>query len=279
MAQMTKTEVKSGSFFPWSLTMPVQKTCGHCAKSFSVPVRRSETVKFCSVACKVAAKRVTISCEVCGSSFERKKHLASAKYCSQVCYHQASKGRPKNGHVRERHSCVCEYCAAPFEVILSRKDTARFCSRVCQSKSPAFRKEVSEAQRGEKGWRWTGGTYQGKWGYVRVSEQGPTARQFRSQHRVVVETAMLEAEPNHPFLVDVKGKKRLSREIEVHHIDRNRSNNAFTNLLAVTKDAHALIHHRNRTPKPWECWPHSRALAVSIQPTNPEKDSAMREIA
>lgn len=277
MLQVTKIEVKSGSPSPWSLVMPVQKTCGHCAEPFSVPSRRSETVKFCSLKCKTAAKRVTLTCAGCGSSFEREKHLAVAKYCSRACFHSATKGVPQAAR-SERHSCICEYCAESFEVIVSRKDTARFCSRSCQSKSPAFRREVSEAQRGEKSHRWTGGLYQGKQGYVRIKGHGLNSKKFHFKHRIVIEAAMLEMEPNHPFLVEVDGRKTLDGEIEVHHIDRDRSNNAFTNLLAVTKDAHAQIHHRNRTPKPWECWPHRHVSADSAQSTNSEKDSAMREI-
>ena len=66
---------------------------------------------------------------------------------------------------------------------------------------------------------------------------------------------MLEEAPDHPFLVDVEGQKKLSPDVEVHHVDRVRSNNARDNLIAVTKPAHAQIHHRGKKPEPWECWP------------------------
>lgn len=278
MLQVTKIEVKSSSIL-WSLMMPVQKTCGHCATPFLVPPRRSETVKFCSIECKNKGKRVTLTCSGCGCSFERVKSADFTKYCSNACYHAASKGTPKNGHVRKRHDCICEHCAAPFQVILSRKDTARFCSRTCQSESPVFRQEMSEAQRGEKGWRWSGGLYQGKEGYVRVKGHRLAAQRFHLAHRLVVEKAMIEMEPNHPFLIEIDGRKKLDRKIEVHHIDLNRSNNAFANLLAVTKGAHARIHHKNRTPDPWECWPHSHVSNSSPPSAIPSKDdSIMKEI-
>lgn len=257
--------------------MPVQKTCGHCAKPFSVPPRRSETVKFCSAECKTNAKRVTLSCAACGETFDRKKHLAAAKFCSRECFHSAARGAAQSVRRRERYYRTCEVCAVSFEVKLARKDTARFCSRPCQSKSPTFRKEMSDLQRGEKSWRWSGGLYQGKQGYVRVKGQSLDARKFHLAHRLVVEKAMIEMEPNHPFLVEVDGRKVLSREIEVHHIDQDRSNNVFINLLAVTKFAHALIHHKNRTPKPWECWPYSHVSANSPQSTSQAKDSAMEK--
>lgn len=254
--------------------MPVEKICGHCATPFLVPSRRSETVKFCSVECKSNAKRVTLSCAGCGGSFERPKHLATAKYCSGDCFHSAAKGvaqRPRS----ERYYRTCEACAVSFRVTLTRKDTARFCSRTCQYQSPAYREEMSDVQRGEKHWRWTGGLYKGGRGYVRIKGHKLAAQRFQLAHRLVVETAMLEMEPNHPFLIEVEGKKRLNPKIDVHHIDQNRSNNAFANLLAVTKRAHARIHSKNVImPEPWECWPYSH---ISSNPSQNIKDSAMKD--
>jgi hypothetical protein len=66
---------------------------------------------------------------------------------------------------------------------------------------------------------------------------------------------MLEDDPEHQFLVEVNGHKRLHPDIEVHHIDRVRSNNVRDNLLAVIYTAHAQIHHKGKKPEPWECWP------------------------
>lgn len=258
--------------------MPVQKTCAHCATEFHVPSRRSETVKFCSIECKSSAKRVTLSCVTCGSLFERKKHLAETKYCSRACFHSAAKGVPQ-GARGIYHYRTCEVCTVSFRVTLTRKDTARFCSRACQSKSPSYLKAMGDRQRGEKSPLWKGGLYKRGTGYVRIKGGSLGHKEYRLLHRHIVEAKMLEMEPNHPFLIESGGRKKLDQQIDVHHIDRDRTNNEFSNLLAVTKFAHAQIHHRNRTPKPWECWPHSHALAGSAQSTNPEKDSEMRENA
>lgn len=245
-----------GLHFDWRTPMPVQKTCEHCRKSFLVPFRRSETVKFCSIECKVGAKTCALICGECGETFERVKSSSSMKYCSRACYHSAAKGVPKNVEQREHYYRTCEVCEVSFRVTFTRKDTARFCSRVCQSNSPAFRKEASEAQRGEKSHAWRGGLYQGKYGYVRVKGQDLSSKEFHFEHRQVMEKAMLEKIPNHPFLIEVDGRKKLDRQIEVHHIDRDRSHNAFSNLLAVTKPAHWQIHHNNKRPEVWECWPY-----------------------
>lgn len=275
MAQTEQNVVWKGSL-QWSPAMPVQKVCGHCAKSFLVPSRRSETVKFCSIECKAIAGRVTLSCAACGVSFEREKHLTGAKYCSRTCFHSATKGVAQRAR-GEYHYRTCEVCAKSFRVTLTRKDTARFCSRTCQDKSPSYRQQLSDRQRGEKSHRWKGGLYEGKHGYVRVKGHGLDSKKFHFLHRVVIEKAMLEMEPNHPFLVEADGRKKLDGEIEVHHIDRNRSNNAFSNLLAVTKDAHARIHNSNTEPKPWECWPYSN-LASPQSTTQSKDDESMKDI-
>lgn len=274
MLQTEQNVVWSGSSFPWSTIMSVQKVCGHCAKSFLVPSRRSEAVKFCSIECKASAGRVTLSCVACGVSFEREKHLSGAKYCSRACFHSATKGVAQRAR-GEHHHRVCEVCSASFRVTLTRKDTARFCSRSCQDKSPSYRKHLSDRQRGEKSHRWKGGLYQGKYGYVRIKGHGLDSKKFHFLHRIVIENAMLEMEPNHPFLIESDGRKKLDGEIEVHHIDRDRSNNVLTNLLAVTKDAHARIHNSGTKPKPWECWPYSNL--DSSQSATPSKDNTTME--
>lgn len=238
--------------------MPVKKVCDQCQKPFSVPPRRADPVRFCSRECNSKAKRHTVICAGCGGSFERVRSDNFTKYCSNACYHTASKGVPR-GVKGPRYYRTCEVCTNEFQVTLTRKDTARFCSRSCQSKSAAFRSEMAATQSGEKSWRWSGGRYQFKSGYVRERGAGLDAKRTNLEHRLVIERAMLEKEPNHPFLIAVDGVKKLDPKIEVHHVDRDRSHNAFSNLLAVTKRAHAQIHHRNRKPEKWECWPYAHA--------------------
>lgn len=243
--------------------MPVEKVCGHCNRPFQVPRRRSETVKFCSIACKDAAKRVTLTCASCGKSFERRRYEGFAKYCSNECYHSSRVGVARKVRNPHRHLRTCEVCGIEFRVMLARKDTARWCSRACQSKSPAWRAQTAAAQQGDKHWRWAGGLYKRGSGYVRERGQNIDSKTFRSEHRLVIERAMLKAEPNHPFLIEADGGKKLDPKVEVHHLDLDRSHNQFANLLAVTKHAHAQIHHRNRKPEPWECWPYAHASGIS----------------
>lgn len=235
--------------------MPVLKVCQCCSKEFSTPNRRSEQVKFCSLKCKTKAGQKTVKCVACKSMFTCKLH-EDKKFCSRSCFHEFSKGRK---HLvdpdRPRYYKNCEVCGNQFRVTLTRKDTARFCSVKCRSISPELRIEISERMQGEKHWRWAGGERENSRGYIRHKRKVLGTEKVMFNHRAVILAALLESEPNHPFLITVDGVVKLDPNIEVHHIDRNRTNNELSNLLAVTKMAHSNIHHKNLKPKPWECYP------------------------
>ncbi len=233
--------------------MSVTKFCECCKREFRVPQRRNETVRFCSLACKTEGRRKKVECIVCKTEFSCKAHQTK-KYCSRTCFHAANKGAQHAVDPEAvRYYKACEMCKVEFRVTKTRQDSARFCSRACQSASPIFRQECSEARQGEKHWRWTGGIYKNRQGYIRRDPVNGASSRY--QHRITVLEAILASEPDHKFIVVVDGIKKLSPDIEVHHIDLKRSNNVLTNLLAVTKLAHAQIHHRGTKPKPWECWP------------------------
>jgi hypothetical protein len=167
----------------------------------------------------------------------------------------AKKAAPKLKKVREPVFKVCEVCEKAFRIPPNRAETARWCSRACQRKSVVFRKECSDAQAGEKSWRWTGKYIHGD-GYVRLTKEHKQYKCVRSEHVVIMLDWMMEVEPDNPFLVIASdGRVHLHPNVVVHHIDRVRNNNARSNLLAVTVDAHNKIHHHGRKPESWECWP------------------------
>ena len=176
-------------------------------------------------------------------------------FCSDACYLKDHSKQVAPKVERPKYFKTCESCGEPFRIPPVRMETARFCSRDCQKKSDSFKKECSEKQAGEKHWRWSGGEYKERNGYIRHKRKTYEGETFTFSHRKVMLEMMLASDPSHPCLIVVDGEKKLNPEIEVHHIDRKRDNNSPENLLAVTKDAHARIHHFGKKPEPWECWP------------------------
>lgn len=217
--------------------MDMELCCAGCGKNFSVPFRanRIDKIKYCSLECFNATKQKSVACLHCGVLFRVGKS-SGRKFCADTCYHAHRHG--------QKCQKTCKVCGKAFETTSTRKDTAQFCSHQCRGQDPSWREAISERQSGPNHWRWKGG----KSKQVLLAYDKGTYRRDFTQH-------MIELAPNHPFLVTRSGIKVLSRKIHIHHIDRNPMNNELGNLLAVTIDAHAKIHHSGRKPEPWECWP------------------------
>jgi len=239
--------------------MPVTKICETCGNAFQVRPYLAKAKKHCSNQCRVSSSRASLTCIWCGKVFWKWKSQIRpgnpGKFCSKAC---ANRGKTKDKppkRVREPVFKCCETCGKTFSIPPARKNTARFCSNQCKNTNPDFKREASEKQQADKHWRWAGGKYKKRDGYVRRKRQNQGKEISFSEHRVVMLNWMLEQEPEHSFLITIDGIKQLHPDIEVHHVDRNRSHNERENLLAATKNAHAQIHHRGKKPESWECWP------------------------
>ena len=233
----------------------IDKVCECCGNGFNVPLRRHETVRFCSFACKTENGRKSVVCDYCKKQFSCELHK-DQKFCSSLCYHIWSIGSKHaiDPNV-ERHIKTCAVCSKIFEVNAFRKDSARYCSIKCRANDPILHAQISDKMSGENHPRWTGGLYKTGQGYIRHKVKRLGKETVSMSHRQIMLSWMIEAGCGHPFLIVVEGVIKLSPEIEVHHIDRNRSNNERSNLLALTKTAHYRVHHKNCKPEPWECWP------------------------
>lgn len=238
--------------------------CEGCGKDFQTKAYRANTVRFCSSICKHKANRVEIECAQCSKLFWiHKSQDKGRKYCSKACRAQAqtkvdlrceSCGKAYQkapGEAEKSRFCskvcldkskfsqvdkTCEFCGETYSVNSFRADTARFCSEACKWK----------CYTGNEDWKSPDGKNPG--GYKRAGTNG-------LEHRQVMLEWMLEEASDHPFIIEVDGEKRLDSGIDVHHIDRNRTHNTRSNLLALQRDAHSRLHHSRRKPKPGECWP------------------------
>lgn len=197
----------------------VEKTCVTCGKSFSVWPNRAETAKTCSQSCR--------------------GKLIAGLYAEQ------------------RVDKTCPVCNTVFAVAKARGDTAVCCSLSCANKLPS-RKHSS----GTEHYLWKGGQSEHTDGYLYVKVEGhPYSGSigYVFEHRVVMETRMRKEVPEHRFLINHAGVLYLRPEIEIHHIDEARRNNAFENLLACTSGAHRSIHN-GKPPMAGETWPEVEGL-------------------
>lgn len=64
------------------------------------------------------------------------------------------------------------------------------------------------------------------------------------QHRLVIETNY----QNFPldYFNIINGKHYLKMELEVHHIDENKTNNSLDNLQVLTKSEHVKLHNKDK---------------------------------
>lgn len=199
--------------------MPVTKTCEVCGKLFDVPPTRAKTAKACSHECAV------------------KVRIASRA---------------------KRYALVaCRQCGKKFEVPFAHLGRRVFCSSACKEASPETRRRKL-ALTGEANPAWKGGVVKRVDGYVYEAAAGhPLVSRggYVLQHRLVIERALLRFNREHPFLGDVGGGYiGLRPEVHVHHVNQDRGDNRFENLIACTNAAHQKIH-AGRKPAAGSYWP------------------------
>jgi hypothetical protein len=257
-----------------SKTTRTERVCKHCGVGFTVPnslLKVKGAGQYCSAKCVDESKidpskpgskyrekqkpvgKVKINCVVCHKDFEVYPSRANtAKTCSNECGHkQRALARTK-----EKVELTCEKCGNVFSEHGSHAGRRRFCSWECKESSQAFRDEKSERYEGDKNPMWKGGVVEHSDGYIYhyAKDHPRSSNGYVFQHRLVIESAMREQAPNHPFMVSINDEKYLHPEIQVHHIDHDRKNNRITNLMAITQSAHMSLHGSGKAPEPWEFW-------------------------
>ena len=187
----------------------VMATCLYCGKEFSR--RKDKTIRYCSRQCVGKAKSQRESklaiCPMCGTEFIKRR--STSVYCSRTC---ATEGRNK------KIATNCEQCGQPIERPPCHIKSHTFCSTKCLGIWNA------QTRCGDRCARWNGGKYTNPDGYLFTRQEDGS---YRQDHRLEVERHL--------------GRRLTSDEI-IHHIDGNKQNNLYSNLMIVTRSEHAKIH-------------------------------------
>lgn len=189
-----------------------------------------------------------VKCENCGKEvliFHKKRLEAKHTFCSTKCFGEYTK--------RQGLNCICPVCGKKFHVKPSDKSKKQknCCSTRCMGE---YRSRIYKGKNNpnynnrnansplNKGYRIIHCGY-----YWVLAPNHPFAcmnGRIR-EHRLIAEQHYLTEENS----VEINGKRYLSLEYDVHHIDGNKLNNDYKNLMVVTKSEHMKIHHRLRIEK------------------------------
>lgn len=196
--------------------MPVQKTCEVCESSFLVPPCRTKSAKACSHACAV---------QVRAKSKERQVEVA------------------------------CKECGVAFTEAQCHAGRRVYCSKDCREKST---KTVARKSgfTGDKNPAWVGGITKHSDGYIYQECGGhpfTSNGKYVFQHRLVAESHLRHQNPSHHFLIEVDGQKYIRQQLDVHHINEDKSDNDPSNLVVCTRLAHNMFH-RGLLPQQSEFW-------------------------
>lgn len=73
-----------GPVRPWNKAPDVMRSCARCGAEFRIKPHRTESNRFCSLAC--TRDRVVVQCENCSKAFDvRRYRVKNAKCCSRTC--------------------------------------------------------------------------------------------------------------------------------------------------------------------------------------------------
>lgn len=193
------------------------KTCGKTIMKYLYELKKTKNY-FCSRICASKGKntRIEKKCEICNKTFKVSRYREkSAKYCSQKCYLESMKKNNKNTY--------CEYCGKKIIRRINdfNRNTHNFCSRECYSSW------LSEYQILENSPRWNGG------------------KSFEPYGPEFNRTLKEKIRKRDGYICQICGTRQsdLNRKLAIHHIDKNKQNNFFRNLISLCDSCHIKLHN------------------------------------
>jgi len=184
-------------------------------------------------------------CANCHKEVEiRHKHRVSLEniFCSRECSSEYIKNKNLN--------CTCPVCGKkfhrkPYELKRNNKHIP-CCSMKCLSEYRKLKylgeNNPNYNNRGDKNPLFRGDALiHGGYRWLYVPEHPFTVECGRvREHRIVAEKYLLTDECS----VEINGKKYLSPEYDVHHINQDKLDNRLENLQILTRSEHQKLHHR-----------------------------------
>jgi hypothetical protein len=121
---------------------------------------------------------------------------------------------------------VCEECGKGFKVYPYRKDTAKFCSLVCQNLWQKGKNHHPETnfKKGQKAHNYKG---------LRLSTSGRMINTFKGK-----------VQYNYRRLIEQFIGRKLTKLEVAHHKDANKTNDRLDNFLILTNGDHKKMHHK-----------------------------------
>lgn len=178
----------------------------------------------------------------CPSRFYKNKHHCCSVECSQIVLKKERES--KNGYF----NCKCKTCGKPIHLkpYAANRYDSHYCCKECYLKALSDRmvgeKNHQFGLKGSKNSSWKSDFKISSYGYKmqRVLDH-PFANSdgFVFCHRLVAEEFLLDDTNS----VIVNDKRYLNPELDVHHIDEDKTNNDVSNLMILTKGEHRRLHN------------------------------------
>lgn len=187
------------------------RECDNCHKEVEIKHRKRLTQKniFCSKKCMgeyTKNRNLNCICPICNKKFHRKLSYIKRNNKHELCCSE---------------KCLAEYRSIKY----LGEENPNYNNR--GDKNPMFKDDFIHY-----GYRWL---------YVPGHPFAVKGDRVR-EHRIIAEKYLLTDECS----VEIDGKKYLSPEYDVHHINQNKLDNRIENLEILTRSEHQKLHQKLR---------------------------------
>lgn len=190
-------------------------------------------------------------CANCGKEvplYHRKRLTHKNVFCNRKCETEYKK---KYNVFTEDKNTECPICHKMFHLknYMKKDGSVHCCSKECDIiRRSIVMKGKRNHQYGLKGKlnaSWKSDEKITNYGYKKERVPDHPFKDcdgFVFEHRLLAEKYLATDDQ----LVEINGKKYLSKSYTVHHLDENKLNNDLSNLIIMTKGAHSYYHGKSR---------------------------------